>query len=234
VATESVVIERTDQGVLLTLNRPEVGNRFNASMMQEWTAALKQTAREDPDFVVIKAAGDCFSLGRDQSEPPAPGVTKRDALGMILEANAALAAIRGLVVAQVNGAAKGFAAGVVVQSDFAVAAESATLCFDEVAHGFAPAIVMTYLEDIVGRKLATSMLIAGLPVSSERGAAAGLFTEVAPDAELEARTTAFVQRLAGLSAGALRSGKASMRALPLVAPEDRGAAALDILAGPLK
>lgn len=228
-SSRSIEVDHRDGLSVITLNRPDQENRFNTAMMQEWIAALKDVGAADPGVIVVQAAGDCFSLGRDQSEAPPAGMTKRDLLSLILDANDAFADLQGLVLAKVHGAAKGFAAGVLVQADVAIGSESASVCFDEIAHGFPPTIVMTYLEDILGPKLATSMMLTGRSLDAREASGAGIFSVVVPDSELDERTDQLITELTQLSSAAIRKGKAAMRLMRRTPAAERGGVALDLL-----
>jgi enoyl-CoA hydratase/carnithine racemase len=212
----------------IVLRRPEVGNVVDVATMRELIGALEQ-ARDDV-VVVVSGEGPDFSLGRDQSDRP-PGLSKRDNLGLIVECNRRLADVAGIVVAAVRGRALGFGAGLTAQADLGIAAATAQLGFDEMHHGFPPAIVMTYLADIVGTKVATDLLLTGRRVSAAEALQMGLVNRVVDDDVLDAAVESVAAGLLAFDPDAVKRGKRYLRELAALNPSERAERALDLLAG---
>src|SRR6188768_2839812 len=64
--TDSLLIERSGATLILRLNRPDLHNAFDAGLIADLTAALRQ-AGNDPDVRVVVLAGEgrSFSAGAD-------------------------------------------------------------------------------------------------------------------------------------------------------------------------
>ena len=225
---QRVRFEISERMARLTFDRPGDGNRIDVATMQGFIAALRQANDAEVDVLVIAAAGPDFSLGRDQSEKPT-GMSKRDNLGLILQANELLAGFAGVTVAAIQGRALGFGSGVAVQSDITIAAEDAVMGFNEIQHGFAPAIVMTYLETYVSRKVAIDLLMSGRNVTAPEARAMGLVTRVVAENNLEAEVQSTVDDLLSKPIQALRQCKFFLRIVATVPESERGQQALDAL-----
>lgn len=218
-----------DRVARIRLNRPEADNRITVAMMRQFIDGL--SAAKDAAVLVITAAGPNFTVGRDQQERPPEGMTRRDNLALIIEGNALLRSFPGISVTAFRGRALGFGSGLIVQSDLSVAADTATLGFDEIRHGFAPSIVMTYLEDYVGPKRALDLVATGRTLSADEAERIGMISRVVPEDDLEAVTESLVAGLLERNEEALRTCKSFLREIRSVDPEARGERALDQLAG---
>lgn len=230
--TTSRLVETTIDGRLarLRLRRPEADNRVTIAMMRELIEGLTRATEADCDVLLVTADGEDFSVGRDQQERP-EGMTKRDNLSLILDANAQLAAFPGIVVTAFRGRALGFGSGLVVQSDISVAASNATLGFDEIRHGFAPTIVLTYLEEFVGRKHALDLVVTGRHVGADEANRIGMVSRIVPGDELDACAEALVESLLTRDSKAVRLCKSFLRNIRDIESDARPAYALDQLVG---
>jgi methylglutaconyl-CoA hydratase len=210
----------------LTLDRPEESNRLTYAMMRQVIEGLRR-AQDEADVLVIDAAGGDFTVGRDQTER-IEGVTKRDNLALILEANGLLTGFAGVTVVAAQGRLRGFGAGLAVQSDITLLASDATVAFDEIAHGFAPTIVLTYLADAIGRKRAIELVSSGRVLHAEEAVAYALASRVA-EGSLERAVDTLVDTLLGYDRDALRMCKRFVTEMPTLPVAERGGRALDAL-----
>ncbi|HEX9644524.1 MAG TPA: enoyl-CoA hydratase/isomerase family protein [Acidimicrobiia bacterium] len=224
-----VRFDATGRSATIVLNRADQANRVNLAMMRNLIDALERATATDSDVLVVTAAGPDFSLGRDQDEKPV-GMSKRDNLSLILEANRLLTGFRGVTVAAVRGRALGFGSGVAVQCDLTIAADTAQFGFTEILHGFAPSIVMSYLETYVKRKAAVDLVMTGRSVSAVEARDLGLVTRVVAEHVLDVVVAATVDSLLAKPTAALRHGKAFLREIGSVPDHERAKRALDALA----
>lgn len=233
--SDLVTFERLDVGDgnvgAVTFRRPEAGNQVNLATMRALIAALEEAwEADDLDVLVMRGEGESFCVGRDQEEEP-PDLSFRENLSLILRANELWGDFDGATVAAVSGDALGFGCGVAVRADVTLAAEDAQLGFTEIHHGFAPTIVLTYLETYVPRKRALDLVMSGRTVPAVEAREMGLVTRVMPEEGFAGAVDAYVEHLASLNADALRTCKFYMREIQEVPPEDRGEYALDTLTG---
>jgi enoyl-CoA hydratase/carnithine racemase len=203
--TEGVSLSVEGRVATVTIDRPETGNRITRAMMLALSDHLLAAA-DSADVLVIRGTGEDFCLGRDQAERPA-GTTPEENLWLILQANAALDEFPGVSVTVVQGRANGFGAGMVLHSDIAVAADTAVLRFDEIAHGFPPLIVMSYLSDYVPHKPAIDLVLTGRPVPALEARDLGMVSRAVSAGQLDATADAIVASLAAADVRALRRAK---------------------------
>jgi enoyl-CoA hydratase/carnithine racemase len=221
-ATVSLEIER--RVGTLTLNRPERANYITADMM----AALRDHLRDatgNVDVLIVEAVGADFTRGRDRDDHGS-GLSRDDSLALAVDVNRALNGLDAIVVAAVRGRAIGFGCGLAVQCDLVVAAEDAVFGFDEMAHGFPPMIVMSYLGQYVPPKHALELVITHRELNAEEAKALGIVTHVVPGHELEERARAVAAELTQLNIAAVKRAKQYLREVGQIEPERRSAYAL--------
>ncbi len=202
----------------LTLNRPEQGNLINAEMMKLLGEHLR-AANGAVDIVVITAAGNDFTHGRDQRDHKS-GLSREESLALAVDVNSALGALDAVVIAVVRGHALGFGCGLAVQSDVVIASETAVFGFDEMAHGFPPMIVMSYLGRYLLPKHALDLIITHREISAGEAARLGIVTHVVRDAELEDSTRRLVTQLS-VNVAAVKRAKHYLQEIERVEPEGR-------------
>jgi enoyl-CoA hydratase/carnithine racemase len=195
----------------IRLDTPETGNRFTYRLMLDFIAALERAASDGAHVLLLDAAGDDFTFGRDQQER-LENVSRHESLGLILRANAALQRFPGVSVALINGHALGFGSGLSLHSTISIAADDAVLGFDEIAHNLAPLVVVAYLPHFVGPRVAEELTLTGRHVRAEEAQRLGLVTRVVPAAQLRAAGEEVVASLRARPAGALRQIRRFARA----------------------
>ena len=200
-----IVVERRDGVMLLTLNRPEVLNSFNAKMAEDVQRALGDAAA-DPEVraVLITGTGRAFSSGQDLSEVlPRDGRPSPD-LGDIVrrQYNPIIHAIRTLekpVVCAVNGVAAGAGANLAFACDIVVACEEAVFIQSFARIGLIPDSGGTFiLPRIVGLQRAAALTMLGEKLTADHAKEWGLVYDVVPHTVLASTTFEIAKRLACL------------------------------------
>lgn len=218
--TELVQVEVEGPTAYVTLNRPGEQNKITYAMMRALVSALENA--KGSDVLVVRANGDDFCLGRDQSERP-EGVTPAQNLGAISEVNALVDAFEGVSISLVRGRAIGFGSGLAAQCDLTVASATAQFGFDEISHGFPPLVVETWLTRYVTRKVALDLVLTGRRVSAAEAKELGLVTRVVQDSDVDAVGAALVAGLSASNASALRRAKSYLGEIDDVPLAERGA-----------
>lgn len=206
----------------LVLQRPSASNAFTAEMLSQLLAALARAASE-ADILAISAAGADFSLGRDRQDAKAGGAPF-EALKLITDVNAALAGFPGVVVCSVQGRAFGFAVGMVMRSDIALAAADARFMLDEVKLGIAPMFILAEISEHLAPKAALDIVLSSREFGAAEARELGLVSRVVAD--LRAETETLLRDLRSRDPEVLKASKryfGSVRKLP---PDARGAYAL--------
>jgi len=197
----SIRVQRTDQWVEITLNRPDRLNAFNVAMHEQLAAALADIDGDaDCRAVLLTGAGRGFCAGQDLADRAPTG--EAPDLGATLEAyyNPLIRRLRGLrkpVVAAVNGVAAGAGANIALACDIVLAAKSAKFIQAFAKIGLVPDSGGTFtLPRLVGTARAAGMAMLAEPIGAEKAEAWGLIWQAVDDAELMARARALTAHLA--------------------------------------
>jgi len=203
----------------VTLDRPDVRNAFDATLIGELRSAFEKLSAEPPEAlrgVVLAGEGSVFCAGADVE-------WMRQAVGLSVEENerdaAAMQAMFGVidacpvpVIVRVQGAALGGGMGLCAVADIVVATAGATFGFTEAKLGIIPAVISTFVLPKIGESHARALFATGERFDAERARSIGLVHEVvAGETELDARIDALVDELRGAGPEAARAAKALIR-----------------------
>jgi methylglutaconyl-CoA hydratase len=186
-----------DDGVLtVTVDRGDDRNLFTMDMARALSGLLE--APPDGAHVLrLRARGPVFCLGRERTADDTGDL--RGEAEAIVGLNRALRTSRMVTLVEQHGDAAGFGAGLVANADVAIAAESARIWFPEVRIDLAPAVVLSWLPAIVGRKQAFWLTSTGTVLDAAHAAALGLVTTVVADRVLAEEVDAAVATLRGFT-----------------------------------
>ncbi|MDC0662971.1 enoyl-CoA hydratase-related protein [Marinobacter sp. SS21] len=194
-------LERKDDVLAITLNRPDKLNALSESMKQGLIDTLTAEARSpSARAVLIRANGRGFCVGADLQ--PDRIMARRETIGQELEAgvNVIVSLLRQLpvpVIAAVNGAAAGAGFSLALAADMVVAAESATfrLAFSRIG-----AVLDGGASHFLTRRLGTSRAMAlamlGESLSAAEAHDLGLVYRITADDELARTAGELAQTLA--------------------------------------
>ncbi|GGY57263.1 gamma-carboxygeranoyl-CoA hydratase [Bacterioplanes sanyensis] len=149
-----------EQGIArLTLNRPQVGNAFNAELIAELQQQFERLADDDTvRALVLAGEGKHFCAGADlnwmkQQKDGSQQDNQADALALA-QMLKTLNDFPKPTIAMVQGAAFGGALGLICACDMAVAADNARFCLSEVKLGLSPATISPYVLAAMGPRQA--------------------------------------------------------------------------------
>jgi methylglutaconyl-CoA hydratase len=192
---------KTEHGIAtITFSHPK-SNSLPGKLLAELAAAVT-AAGNDPDarVILLQSEGNgAFCGGASFSELQAISNAdegKRFFMGFV---NLILAMIRApkFVVTRVHGKAVGGGVGIVSASDYAIAADGASLKLSELAVGLGPFIVGLPIQKKVGMGAFAAMAVDADWRSAQWGAQHGLYAEVHPDvASLDVALAARINTLA--------------------------------------
>jgi methylglutaconyl-CoA hydratase len=183
-----ILADFTPEGLaVVTLNRPERHNAFNADIIARLATIFDEIAKEDAlRAMILRAEGPSFSAGADLDwMRAAADYTYDDNLD---DARALADMLRRLndlplpTIALVQGPAYGGGVGLVSACDIAVAVESASFAFSEVRLGIVPATISPYVIDAIGPRAARRYFLTGERFDAAEAKRIGLVHEVVPDA----------------------------------------------------
>jgi methylglutaconyl-CoA hydratase len=222
----STIVLDQEQGVFrLTLNRPEVHNAFNSTLILEVTDAIERAKDNDAvRVVVLTGKGTSFCAGADIH-------WMREIIHYSFEQNLEeslqLAEVLHQIytlpkptIAMVNGSAIGGGTGFLSACDIAIAAEGAKFGLSEVKIGLVPAAISPYVIRKIGESKAREYFLTGKRMTAERAAEIGLVNEVVPRDQLGDRVNALVQHLLTSGPDAIANCKELIRRVPNMTIEE--------------
>jgi enoyl-CoA hydratase/carnithine racemase len=211
-----------DRVARLVLQRPSASNAFTTAMLSQLLAALLRAASE-ADILAISAAGADFSLGRDRQDAKAGG-PPFEAFKLITDVNAALSAFPGVAVCGVQGRAFGFAVGMIMRSDIALAAADSRFMLDEVKLGIAPMFIVAEISEHLAPKTALDIVLSSREFGAAEAREMGVVSRVVAD--LRAETESLLRDLRARDPEVLKASKRYFSSVRKLAPEARSAYAL--------
>jgi enoyl-CoA hydratase len=205
----TMLLERRERLLTVTLNRPDALNAVNLALHDELPEALAFAAR-DPrsDVVLLTGAGRAFSAGGDiahmehnAANPHLFDHEARQAKRVVF----AMLDIDKPVVCRMNGHAVGLGATVALLCDVIFAADHARIGDPHVGIGLVAgdggAVIWAQR---IGLARAKEYLLTGELLTAARAAEIGLVNHVLPAAELDGAVEAFCNRLLAGASQAIR------------------------------
>jgi methylglutaconyl-CoA hydratase len=209
----------------ITLDRPEVHNAFDDTLIARLTETLEALAA-DPAVrvVVLAAAGKSFSAGADlawMQRMAAYGEAENLAdARRLARLMATLDRLAKPTLALVQGPAIGGGVGLVACCDIALAAQSVFFQLSEVRLGLTPAVISPYVIGAIGARAARRYVLTAERFDAQEARRLGLVHQVVPDGELEAAGQALIDALAAGGPRAQRDAKALIFAVAGRPPDD--------------
>lgn len=202
---QHLLIQEDNHVLKITMNRPEVYNAFNDTMLEEMGEVLERAAKDKAvRCVVITGAGRAFGSGQDLRDFGAIHASNNDAPFKVSvhlhKYHRMLYAIRHMpkpVVAAVHGVAAGASCNLALACDMRIAADSARFIEAFARIGLVPdAGGGFFLPRLVGLGKAMELAMLADEVSGQEAERLGLVNRCVPLDEFEEATAAFAQRLA--------------------------------------
>src|SRR5947207_6011313 len=217
-----LAVERTGPGGIVarvTLNRPDVHNAFNATLIAELRTAFAALARQGPTelrAVVLAGAGPSFCAGADVAWMRAAMAldvegNEQDAMAMA-DMFEAIDTCPVPVIARVQGAALGGGMGLCAVSDLVVAESGARFGFTETRLGILPSVISPFVIAKIGETHARALFPGGRRFDAVRAQRIGLVHEVVEgEAALDTAVEVVVADLLSAGPTAARAAKAIVR-----------------------
>lgn len=186
---ENLIYEEKDQVAWVILNRPEVLNALSMKLSDELVAAIEIVRQSTKlKFLVIKGAGNNFSVGDDIKEMikwgDANDITRRARYYQNM-ANQ-LEELDKITIAAVDGYAVGGGLEITMVCDFVIATERSKWGMPEVDVGITPGWGgTTRLARLIGRRRAKEINLIGALHSGKKAVEWNLWNRVVPNDHLD-------------------------------------------------
>lgn len=221
--------------VKVILNRPEVHNAFNDSMITELLKVFRKLHEaRDIRVVVFTGEGKSFCAGADLNwMKRVKDYSFEENLRESLDISELMYSIYSLplpTIARVNGAAVGGGMGFVATCDIAVAASDARFSLSEVKLGLVPACISPYVIRKAGEGACREFMLTGERLTAEKAMRLGLVNEVVEPVELDNAVSGFVERLISSGPNAIAICKELLRKVPAMSLDEAKKMTADAIA----
>lgn len=199
---ETLIVDRRDGVVTVTMNRPERKNAANGTMWRELFATFDEVAADRDDRVlVLTGAGGAFCSGADLGDPTDVAGRRGDPYLLQMRALGDVALrlhrVAKPTIAKVGGVAAGAGMSMALGCDLVVASESARFSQIFSARGLSIDFGASWLlPRLIGLHRAKELAFFADILSAEEAAAFGLVNRVVPDDELDLFVDGWAARLA--------------------------------------
>ncbi|MFT4065878.1 enoyl-CoA hydratase/isomerase family protein [Paraburkholderia sp.] len=209
---ETLKVDFAGQIATVTLNRPDVRNAFNETMIAELTSAFTTLdARDDVRAVVLAANGKAFCAGADlnwmkkmagysDDENRADAMLLANMLSSVYRCNKP-------VIARVNGDAYAGGMGLIAACDIVVAVDSAHFCLSEARLGLIPATIAPYVIRALGEQASRRYFVTAEAFDCASALRLGLVSEAVGAEQLDATVAKLAQTLCANGPRAVRACK---------------------------
>ena len=197
---QTIEFEQKDDLGLVCLNRPEIHNAFNETMISELITCFEEiNGRNDIRVVLLRGRGKSFCAGADLN-------WMRNVAKYSFEQNFkeslnlskcffTIYTCKKPTIAVVHGAAIGGANGLLASCDFAYAEENTTFSLSEVKIGIVPACISPYVTKRVGEYGSKELMITGKRFKGKEAEHHRLVNKSLPAEDLEAYINSVIELL---------------------------------------
>jgi cyclohexa-1,5-dienecarbonyl-CoA hydratase len=199
--TSTVRLERKGRVLEVTIDRPPL-NVLDIATMNALREGI-EAEQGGAEVILLRSAGEkVFSAGVEVGEHTPDKVPEM--LGAFHGLIRFLLEVEPVTVAEVQGAALGGAAEVLLCCDLVVAANTARIAFPEIQLACYPPVALAWLPMRVGPQRAAEMVLTGEAVGAERAQAMGLVNRTTIKEELRSETEKLVEGLLRMSPQVVR------------------------------
>ena len=224
-AFETLAFAQHGAVATLTLNRPDVRNAFNETVIAELTGAFRALA-DEPSVraIVLAGTGPAFCAGADlnwmkKMAGYSDDENRADAL-RLAEMLRAIYTCPKPVIARVQGDTYAGGVGLVAACDIVVAVDTANFCLSEAKLGLIPATISPYVIRALGEQASRRYFITAERFPAAEAHRLGLVHELVNADTLDAKVNDITAALVANSPNAVRESKRLVREVSGAAVND--------------
>ncbi len=201
---ETIVVEKTENIEIITLNRPHTLNAWDQQMGLEVTDALND-ARGDRDVkvVILTGNGRGFSSGADMSTLASIAENRAPVEGLvnsgpsIVSVALQMRRLEKPIIGAINGTTAGGGFGIALACDIRIASDRAEFSQVFVRRGLVPDVGSTFfLPKLLGTEKALELIFTGDMIDAEKAVELGLVSRMVPHDELMNESMELARRIA--------------------------------------
>lgn len=206
---KTIIYERKEQAVWLSLNRPKAGNIVDLELANELVDACRAINQDDRVRVVIlTGAGDVFCAGCDLAELSSASADNLKKINTASLSSSAVASLNCPVIASVNGDALGAGLELALSCEIRICSENARFGLPEASYGIIPGGGGTQrLPRIIGKGKAMEMVITAELIDAAEAYRVGLVSKVLPRQKLDEEAGELARKLISRAPIAVRYAK---------------------------
>ena len=222
---DHLIVEQRGRIAVVTLNRPELRNAFDETLIASVTRTLRALdAEADVRVVVLAGAGSACCAGADLNWMKRmagysyeQNLADAEALAEMLRT---LDRMQKPTIARVHGPAFAGGVGLVAACDIAVGSPEARFCLSEAKLGLSPATISPYVLRAMGARMARRYFLTAEIFDADEACRIGLLSARVPAAELDATVESLAGQLCAGGPEALARIKDLIRAVSSAPPDD--------------
>ena len=197
---ETIQTTKQDTIFTISLNRPEVHNAMNDTMMKELTNCFKKISiDEEIKVVIITGNGKSFCAGADLNWMKSmANYSKEENIQdskLLLDLYESIYACAKPVIGKINGHAFGGGVGLVAVCDITISTPEKKFAFSETKLGIIPSVISTYVVRRIGLFNMRRLFITGERFTSEYAKEIGLIDYIAKEDEIDEFVNKYINLL---------------------------------------
>lgn len=206
---ETILVNKRNHVVTVTLNRPEKLNALNMQLADELYDALKACDRDDDTrVIVLTGAGRAFSSGADLRPDTQATETRSSTAPSLADRLFQALDIEKPIIASINGVAVGGGCTMTFLCDIRIASEEARFQMPFTRLGLCAELGSTYiLPRLVGLGKATELVLTSRMFDAAEAGEIGLVNKVVPAKALSDATMEMAQSIAKFPPKSVRMNK---------------------------
>lgn len=209
---QTLLVEIAQGAATVTLNRPEVRNAFNETVIAELAQVFQELGQNlDVRVIVLAANGSAFCAGADLNwMKEMAAYSSEENLDDAEKLADMLYQIYGCpkpVIAKIQGDCYAGGMGLVAACDISIAAEPAQFCLSEVKLGLIPATISPYVIKAMGANAARRYFITAERLSAKEAHRIGFVHEVVAAEKLDETVAQVVKAIVSNSPNAVIEAK---------------------------
>lgn len=208
---KTIETTRKDRVFTIWLNRPDVHNAFNKTMLEELAEVFLDLQSADAVCVILRGRGKSFCAGVDLNWMK--DVAKNDydtnyqESLLLSKCFYAIYSCEKPTIALVHGVSLGGANGLLAACDLAYCTDEATFSLSEVKIGIVPACISPYVVKRVGEYNTKELMLTGRRIKGPEAARLHLVNKSVPADQLDTVTDDTIQHLRTSGPAAMAHGK---------------------------
>jgi len=211
-AYNTIELLRDKNVVTVALNRPDVHNAMNETMMKELTDCFNELANDDTAGIIIFTGnGKSFSAGADLNWMKSMASYSKEEnvqdSRLLLDLYESIYNCPKPVVGKINGHTFGGGIGLIAVCDLTIAPPGLKFAFSEVKLGIIPSVISTFVGKRIGVANMRRLFITGERFTTDHAVKIGLIDFMVDQEELDKKIQEYVDIIKSSGPVAIKEAK---------------------------